>query len=110
MVAMTRRQRRRRTPAALRRAGLLALVMLTASCGSLVEPFQGVPRLPEGSADIGDRIGVCYNKIFSTPEQVRVVAAEACGPDTTPQLLEQDLRLSCPLLTPARATFQCLPE
>lgn len=106
---MTPRQRRRAARAALRRAGLLALVVLTASCGSLVEPFQGVPRLPEGG-DIGDRIGVCYNKMFSTPEQVRVVAAEACGPDTEPQLIDQDLRLSCPLLTPVRATFQCLPE
>ena len=96
--------------AGLRRSVLLALAALTASCGSLVAPFQGVPRVPAGVSDVGDRIGVCYNKLFSTPEEVHAVAVDACGPDTTPQLIEQDERLSCPLLTPVRATYQCLPE
>jgi hypothetical protein len=92
------------------RAALLALLMLTASCGSLVEPYQGVPRVPSGSSDVGDRIGVCYNKMFSTPAQVHAVAVDACGPDMTPHLLEQDERLACPLMTPVRATYQCLPD
>jgi hypothetical protein len=96
--------------AGIRHGFLLAQIMLTASCGSLVEPFQSVPRVPYGTTEAGDLVGVCYNKMFSTPQQVQVVAAEACGPDTTPELVEQDERLSCPLLTPVRATFQCVPE
>jgi hypothetical protein len=99
-----------------RRAARLALVLLTAallttSCGSLVAPFQGLPRLEKGSGvDPGDRIAVCYNKMFATPAQVHAVAVDACGPDATPQLIEQDQRLACPVLTPVRATYQCLPN
>jgi hypothetical protein len=95
-----------------RRRALLALVLVlpTASCGSLTAPFEGVPRLPTKSNDPGDRVAVCYNKLFATPEQVRAVAIDACGPDATPQFLEQDERLACPLLTPVRATYQCLPD
>ncbi|MBV8651974.1 MAG: hypothetical protein JO255_10945 [Alphaproteobacteria bacterium] len=98
-----------------RRAACLALLMLTSallttSCGSLVAPFQGVPDVPRGVSDPGDRIAVCYNSQFSTPAQVHAVAVDACGPDTTPQLLRQDEHLNCPLLTPVRATYQCVQE
>jgi hypothetical protein len=98
-----------------RRAACLALLVLTStllttSCGGLVAPYEGVPDLPRGENDPGDRVAVCYNKMFSTPAQVHAIAVDACGPDTTPQLLGQDERLSCPLLTPARATYQCVQE
>jgi hypothetical protein len=98
---------RRRAALAL---ALLTTTLLSTSCGSLVEPFQGVPRVPRGVDDPGDRVAVCYNKMFSTPAQVRAVAVDACGPDTSPQFLEQDTRLSCPLMTPVRATYQCVPD
>jgi hypothetical protein len=87
------------------------LAGLVTSCGSLVEPFEGVPRpAPEGVTEAGERVAVCYNKLFASVDQVRAVALEACGPKTVPQLVDQDLRLSCPLLTPVRANFVCAPE
>jgi hypothetical protein len=48
--------------------------------------------------------------MFATPAQVHAVAVDACGPDATPQLIDQDQRLACPVLTPVRATYQCLPN
>jgi hypothetical protein len=47
--------------------------------------------------------------MFTTPDAVRAVAEEACTGIGAPQLVEQDMRLACPLLTPTRATFACLP-
>jgi hypothetical protein len=98
-----------------RRTARLALLMLTGallttSCGSLVAPYEGVPAIPHNGNDPGDRVAVCYNKMFSTPQQVHAVAVDACGPDTTPQLVGQDERLACPLLTPVRATYQCVQD
>jgi hypothetical protein len=48
--------------------------------------------------------------MFATPEAVRRVAEEACGDGTVPKPVGQDMRLSCPLLTPVRASFVCAPE
>ena len=61
-------------------------------------PEQGIPR-----------VGVCYSALFSTPEEVRAVAEEACAGIGAPRLAEQDMRLACPVLTPVRATFHCVP-
>ena|SRR5438270_3815782 len=101
---MTRRFR-------LRHCLLPALCLVPAACGALVAPFEGVARTATpGTVDAGPRVAVCYNAMFTTPEAVRRVAGEACGSDTIPQPAEQDVRLSCPLLTPVRATFICKPE
>ena len=54
------------------------------------------------------RIGVCYNRQTSTPEQVYAVAKASCDPGTTPYLIDQDMLLTCPLLTPVRATYACV--
>jgi hypothetical protein len=89
----------------------LGLCLLLSACGSFVEPFEGVPRLPEpGAVEAGPRIAVCYNAMFATPAAVRRVAEEACGSGTIAQFAGQDMRLSCPLLTPVRASFICTPE
>jgi hypothetical protein len=90
---------------------VLALASVTA-CGSLVDPFEGVPPLdaPPGIAADSLRIAICYNKMFSTPEQVRTAAAPACGPNTEPQLIGPDMKLYCPVLTPVRAHFLCAAE
>ena len=95
-----------------RRLALLALGGLVSACGSLVAPFEGVPPLaaPPSIAADSQRVAVCYNKMFSTPEQVRAVAAEACGPNTEPQLIGQDMKLYCPVLTPVRAHFLCAEQ
>jgi hypothetical protein len=66
--------------------------------------------LEAGDVDDTPRVAVCYNKLFSTPEQVRAVAIEACGPKAEPQLVNQDLKLTCPVLTPVRANFRCVTE
>ncbi len=90
-------------------AGLCCLLL--GACGSLVAPFEGPPRSPEADVvEAGPRIAVCYNAMFSTPLAVRRVAEEACGTGTIAQPAGQDMRLSCPLLTPVRATFICAPE
>jgi len=96
---------------ALRCFVLCLCTLLPSACGSLVAPFEGIPRESEpGTVDAGPRVGVCYNAIFTTPEEVRRVAQEACGPSASPQPVEQDMRLSCPLLTPVRASFVCTAE
>ena len=96
----------------MRRLALL-LALALAGCGAQqVAPFETIPRAPlRGPTQGLPRIGVCYNALFSTPEEVRATAEEACGSIGRPQLVEQDLRLACPLLTPTRATFMCVaPE
>jgi hypothetical protein len=89
----------------------LAVCLFLGACGGLVAPFEGVPRPAErGVAEAGPRVAVCYNAMFTTPASVRRVAEEACGSDALPQPVGQDVRLSCPLLTPVRATFICTPD
>jgi hypothetical protein len=92
-----------------RRLALL-LPLLLAACGDVVAPFEGLPRVPEaGTVEDGPRVAVCYNAMFAKPEDVRRVAEEACGSGTIPKPVGQDIRLSCPLLTPVRANFVCTP-
>jgi hypothetical protein len=89
----------------------LGLCLVLGACGSLAEPFEGVPRPPQPDAvEAGPRVAVCYNAMFATPAAVRRVAEEACGNGTIAQPAGQDMRLSCPLLMPVRANFVCAPE
>ena len=93
------------------RWGTLLLLTLLLGCSGDLEPFQGAPRpKPRGAIEAGERIGICYNGLFSTPEKVRAAAADACGPDARAEPLTQDMRLNCPILTPVRATFLCVAE
>jgi hypothetical protein len=88
----------------------LALAIVAAACvqGSL-PPFDTVPKPPPaGVREDFTRIGVCYSRQTSTPRQVLEVAQRNCEPGTRPWLIEQDTHLTCPLLTPTRATFACL--
>jgi hypothetical protein len=91
-------------------ASALALALLVAACGQgSLPPIDTVPKPPPpGVHEDFSRIGVCYNRSTSTPRQVLEVARRNCEPGTRPHLIEQDTRLSCPLLTPTRATFACL--
>src|SRR5437868_5202954 len=85
--------------------------LLLTGCGDALAPFEGVPRLaPLGTVEDGPRVAVCYNALFTMPEAVRHVAEEACGSGTIPKPVGQDIRLSCPLLTPVRASFICSPD
>ena len=78
----------------------------------MVEPFEGVAPIypPAGISPDDLRVSVCYNRLFSTPEQVRAVAVNSCGAQGEPQLIDQDLKLYCPLMTPVRANFVCTPQ
>jgi hypothetical protein len=88
----------------------LALAILAAACGQgSLPPFDTVPKPPPpGVHEDFSRIGVCYNRKTTTPRQVLDVARRNCEPGTRPWLIEQDTHLTCPLLTPTRATFACL--
>jgi hypothetical protein len=91
------------------RRALFVFLALT-GCSQL-EPYEFIPRAPlQGAGETIPRVGICYNALFTDPAEVRAVAEEACAGIGTPQLVEQDMRLACPLLTPARATFACLPS
>jgi hypothetical protein len=92
-------------------AAVLGLALFATGCGSFVAPFEGVPRKPPGNViEAGQRIAICYNALFTTPSQVRKQAAEACGESTEPSLAAQDIRGMCPLMTPVRANFVCMPD
>ncbi|HKX10886.1 MAG TPA: hypothetical protein VJN67_22000 [Stellaceae bacterium] len=88
----------------------LALTMLTVACGrGSLPPFDTLPMPPpRGVHENFSRVGVCYSRETSTPRQILDVARRNCEPGTRPWLIEQDTHLTCPLLTPIRATFACL--
>jgi hypothetical protein len=96
----------------MRRAlALLLAASLLAGCASTFEPFDTAGRpAPKEVSEEGERVGVCYNALFTKPERIREIAAETCGPGSTPNYLGQDMRLGCPVLVPVRATFICTPE
>jgi hypothetical protein len=86
----------------------LLLGLALAGCSQFA-PYEGIPRPALNAADPTPRIGVCYNAMFATPDEVRVIAEEACAGLGSPQLVGQDMRMAgCPLLTPVRATFACI--
>jgi hypothetical protein len=98
----------------LSRPILLALALTLAAplvgCGKdSLQPFDWAPEpAPRGPKEDFTRIGVCYNRQTATPEQVLAVAQAKCEPGTTPYLIDQDMMLVCPLLTPMRATYACV--
>lgn len=88
----------------------VALTVSLAGCGAdSLQPFDWSPEpAPRGPKEDFSRIGVCYNRQTATPEEVYEVARKKCDPGTTPYLIDQDILLVCPLLTPARATYACI--
>ena len=88
----------------------LVLMTLSAGCGQgSLPPIDTLPKPPPaGVQEAFSRVGVCYNRETSTPRQILDVARHNCEPGTRPWLIDQDTRLTCPLLTPTRATFACL--
>ena len=88
----------------------LALAIVVVACGQRsLPPIDTEPKPPPaGVHEDFSRIGVCYNRETSTPEEILEIARRNCEAGTRPWLIGQDLRLTCPLLTPTRATFACL--
>jgi hypothetical protein len=96
------------------RIALAALLAGLAQCGrpaSVLPPFETVaPTVKNEPANAALRVSVCYNSFTTTAEQVRAIAADSCGAETTPRPIERDLTLAhCPVLEPLRATFACEP-
>ncbi len=115
-----------------RAASVLALLLGLAGCG-MIDPFEtGTPdssiathmqiQPPNSAMTTAQEaaatasaidpssvpVSVCYSRLSSTPQKVIAIAAQECGPDKPPNLVEQKWDLhSCPLLTPIRATFVC---
>jgi len=96
----------------MRRSVILfvALAALAAGCGQgSLPPFDTKPKPPpKGAHEEFSRIGVCYNRETTTPQQVIAVARANCESGTLPHLIDQDVLMTCPLSTPVRATFACL--
>ena len=88
----------------------VALALAASACGqAILAPYDTAPKPPPPHAhEEFNRVGVCYNRETSTPRQVMDVARRNCDLGTRPWLIEQDMGLTCPLLTPTRATFACL--
>ena len=88
----------------------LALAILASACGpGSLRPIDTIPKpAPAGAHEAFSRVGVCYNGETTTPGEIFDVAQYNCGAGTRPWLIGQDTHLTCPLLTPTRATFACL--
>jgi hypothetical protein len=89
---------------------LLVAVAVLGGCGSC-SPYATVPRTAEPGQPPGQRVGICYNTLHSTPTQVQAEAQRECAADTVPEPVDTDWHMQmCPLLLPARATFVCVPK
>ena len=86
-------------------AVLLAAIL--AGCGAL-DPYATVPRGFQAGQPVGPRVGICYNRLRSTPAQVQGEAQRECAANTLAEPVDTDWYMeTCPLLSPARATFVC---
>lgn len=91
---------------------LLALAAGTglAGCASLFAPFETLP-MPAPAGDPRQRVGICFDGLASTPDEVRGAAQEACAPNTVAERVDTDYQIQyCPVLLPGRATFVCVPR
>ena len=85
----------------------------SASTGTAANP-TGMTSAQDAAATAGAidpssvPVSICYSRLSSTPQKVIAIAAQECGSDKPPSLVEQKWDLhSCPLMTPIRATFVC---
>jgi hypothetical protein len=82
---------------------------------TLLDPFETVPlKPPAGAHDTRPRVGICYDGLKSTPEQLVAAAQDSCGKTMTPVREDTDYGIAamdvCPMLLPGRATFICQPK
>ncbi|HEY1796526.1 MAG TPA: hypothetical protein VGG57_10440 [Stellaceae bacterium] len=106
----------------MRRALAIAIAIGVGSLGlaalggcTLLDPFETVPlKPPPGAHDTRMRVGICYDTLKSSPEQLLVAAQDQCGKNMTPVREDTDYGLKtldvCPMLLPGRATFICQPH
>jgi hypothetical protein len=89
-------------------AGAAAVIALSA-CSAL-DPYPTRPIDASPGEASGTRVGICYDTLVSTLDQVQAAAQQECSPNTQATPVRTDWYLTfCPLLLPARATFICSP-
>ena len=90
--------------------GLLIAVVVFGDCGAC-SPYATLPQTAEPGQPTGQRVGICYNGLRSSPAQLQAEAQRECPPDTAAQPVDSDWHMQyCPLLLPARATFVCVAK
>ena len=92
----------------------MTLAILLAALGgcTLLDPYETIPLQPPPDAhDTRPRVGICFDGLRSSPDEVRAAAQAACDPGTTAVPEDIDYGLVtlqvCPSLLPGRATFIC---
>jgi len=94
----------------LRAALPLIVAVALGGCGSL-DPYATLPQTAAPGQPAGQRVGICYNSLRSSPAQVQAEAQRECPPDTAAQPVDSDWYMQyCPLLLPDRATFVCVAK
>ena len=85
-----------------------------APSGTGLEPLPAPPGAASTSdmslppASSGNRVAICYNRLWHDPDAVKNAAAQACGGAPAPRVISQGVDLdACPLLTPTKALFAC---
>ena len=87
-----------------------ALLLLAVSLGGCA-PYATLPRGFQAGQPIGQRVGICYNTLRSSPAQTQAEAQGECAPNTVAEPVDSDWYMeTCPLLLPTRATFVCVAK
>jgi hypothetical protein len=90
-----------------RAAALLLLAAILSGCGA-VDPYATLARLPQPGQPPGQRVGICYNGLRSSPARVQAEAQRECAANTLATPVDTDWYMdTCPLLLPSRASFVC---
>lgn len=91
--------------------GLLLVVLAACSREAYVfVPDEFNRDRPGFGQELTDRssVQICYNNRTITPEALLSMAAKECGRFGKQAVFSRNELLVCPLLTPARAHFQCV--
>jgi hypothetical protein len=90
-----------------RAAALLLLAAILSGCGA-VDPYATLARAPQPGQPPGQRVGICYNGMRSSPAQIQAEAQRECAANTLAEPVDTDWYMdTCPLLLASRATFVC---
>ncbi len=94
---------------------VLATLLAVAACSGPAPYLHKPQEHNRNSKDFGKpatdiaEAAICYNRFSTSPDEIRALARDACGQfGKVPRLRGQD-HLTCPLLVPSRAIFDCVP-
>jgi len=93
-----------------RAVALLLLAAALSGCGA-VDPYATLARAPQPGQPPGQRVGICYNGLRSSPAQIHAEAQRECAANTLAEPVDTDWYMdTCPLLLASRATFVCIAK